>query len=80
MHCGIAKTLSSCEVQLMPSKSDVTLSLFGDVFGLDHVTRNALAARRKGSLGTKQQWNPVNMTTFGPWKFGRIYRVVVVTR
>ena len=25
------------------------------------------------------QWNPVNTTTFGPWKFGRINGVVVLT-
>ena len=24
------------------------------------------------------QWNPVNTTTFGPWKFGRINGVVLL--
>ena len=24
------------------------------------------------------EWNPVNTTTFGPWKFGRINGVVVL--
>ena len=35
----------------------------------------------KGSLkkATKVQWNPVNTTTLGPWKFGRINGVVVLT-
>ena len=26
------------------------------------------------------QWNPVNMTTFGPWKIGRINRLVVLKK
>ena len=26
------------------------------------------------------QWSPVNTTTFGPWKFGRINVVVVLTK
>ena len=30
-------------------------------------------------LRTLVQWNPVNTTTFGPWKFGRINGVVVLT-
>ena len=28
---------------------------------------------------TQAKWNPVNTTTFGPWKFGRISGVVVLT-
>ena len=31
------------------------------------------------NLVPKLQWNPVNMTTFWPWKFGRINGVVVLT-
>jgi len=44
------------------------------VFQLDHGLKPGYYSGEKEGV----QWNPVNTTTFGPWKIGRVNGVVAL--